>query len=910
MNDDEQPPGDAVLRVAAPDADDERMDPGDLAMMARVKAAVLEKQHEGVRIDRFRVLRVVGSGAMGKVYEAEDPRLGRRVAIKLHQGAATKQQRERMRREARMLGQLVHDNVVRVYEVGEHERGVYVVMELVKGSTLQELQQAGPLPWARAVELYTMAGRGLQAAHEAEIVHRDFKPANVIVDERGRSKVVDFGLARELAQEGVEETIATQGEEPGAVERIPTHAITNTGTLLGTPAYMAPELFRGEAATPCSDQFSFCVALYEAVYGHRPYTGRNAHALLTSMRDGPRLVPDDDHGAPSWLLAVLRRGLSLDPRDRHPSMAELLAELERSRAGRWRWSRLPLVFFAGAAALAAAVVIPTVSTTPLAGDPQLASEREEVGRCRELAAGARERWLAVRERVARPMGELDDVRAVIDADVARFAQLVGSTCLAAKAPRFEPCHVQADRDLEQLTIRAQEHAPLPSSFGGLGEGFALCLEQVEEQLPGRCELPSEDDDIAATLSAARSELELGRPDVATELAEDAEALARAKGDRLSQIQAKLLLGKSHDQTERVDEARVVLEEALVMAVGCEAALPIVDVALARVEVELHHRERGHAEATRVPLGLAQAVLDRVGPTELGLRRALLAEKQGGVELELEDRCEASFEPYRSALGERERALGEPAEGVRLDGVKLRLLADAELNMASALLACRDRAHEAVETPEQVIARFETARKHHLEALDGVLHPDRAVFDYGLGHALDAYGRHEDAVPHYLAALATYARFGDAGADGASVGDVHLALGETLRRLGRLDEARVHAEANLEIRRKSARARSALTMADALGLVGALAAVREEYELARQHHQEAVDWLVREAATRTLEGRERTQLMISYSNLALALCGLGRRGESSEAFAHALELQREPTELSRTAEVLRLHECPP
>jgi hypothetical protein len=280
----------------------------------------------GTRVGRYQLLERVGVGAMGVVYAAWDPQLERKVALKLlrldRSPAVAAQAQCRLLAEARSLAQVGCREVVSVYEVGTFEGQPFVAMELVEGGTLQRWLLLRRRPWQEVLEVFLDAGRGLAAAHAHEIVHRDFKPSNVLVGADGRAKVTDFGLAmRRTADAAV-----------GPV---------------GTPLYMAPELFDGASADARSDQYSFCVALHEALYGVRPYSGQSVSELSTNARRGTLAKPPGRR-VPGHVRRALRRGLSPRPEDRFSSMTELLHHLAP------RPRRLPAWMLAGGLLLAAA----------------------------------------------------------------------------------------------------------------------------------------------------------------------------------------------------------------------------------------------------------------------------------------------------------------------------------------------------------------------------------------------------------------------------------------------------------------------------------------------------------------------------------------------------------------------------
>ncbi len=277
------------------------------------------------KVEHFRLLGQLGRGGMGAVYEAIDESLDRKVAIKLLHPEAGDQ--ARLLREAQALARLSHPNVVQVYQVGEHGEQVFVAMELVTGQTLSRWCAAEQRTWQEIVAMYIEAGRGLAAAHAAGLVHRDFKPENVLVGDDGRPRVLDFGLARSQVEPEPSRTQKRERPDPSASGQLLSVSLTRTGAIRGTPAYMAPEQHRGEEASVASDQFAFSVSLYEALFGHRPYAGETLAALTMSLERGVVRDPPSTAGVPAWLTAVLVRGLAKAPEDRFPTIGDLMREL-------------------------------------------------------------------------------------------------------------------------------------------------------------------------------------------------------------------------------------------------------------------------------------------------------------------------------------------------------------------------------------------------------------------------------------------------------------------------------------------------------------------------------------------------------------------------------------------------------
>lgn len=287
------------------------------------------------RVDRYELLEELGAGAMGVVYRARDPGLRRDVAVKLMRpelfaASGGDPLRARFRREAKLLARLSHGNVVPVYDSGESAQGLYIAMEYVAGRSLTDWLQERRPTGAEIVNVFLQVGRGLAAAHEAGLVHRDVKPDNLLVGDDGRARIADFGLA-----------VQTVAPPQAGTTRVDLTRLTQTGALLGTPAYMAPEQLTGRQADARADQYAFCASLFEAIY-EEPLHDRERwiDSALGDERQVRRTRP-----VPDSLRRVLRRGLRSRPAERYATMSRLLAELApaaqasawKSRRPRWLW---------------------------------------------------------------------------------------------------------------------------------------------------------------------------------------------------------------------------------------------------------------------------------------------------------------------------------------------------------------------------------------------------------------------------------------------------------------------------------------------------------------------------------------------------------------------------------------------
>ncbi len=415
----------------------------------------------GTALGRFVVLGLVGRGAMGEVYGAYDPELDRKIAIKLLRPRAGgsgdgADNRTRLMREAQATAKVSHPNVVVVYDAGTFGDRVFIAMEFVEGHTLRFWLQVQERTWHEILDVFLAAGRGLAAAHERALVHRDFKPDNVMVTAPGgQVRVMDFGLARmafeasdtEAAPPNFDATVELNtgfglAAAPGATTS-PTlifrDKITATGAVLGTPAYMSPEQFRSQRADARSDQFSFCVALYESLYGQRPFTGRSLQELADNVVAGRVAEPPVSRGVPMWVLEVLGRGLRADPAERFSSMNDLLTELDR-RAGTGRKG-----FATGAAAKLAGVW-----EAPVGGYPVPTPGKERM----------REAFIATGKPYAAAV--FAGASTILDRFAQRWTELYVEVC--------EATHVRGEQSSEILDLRM------------------ACLDEGLEDLKALCRL--------------------------------------------------------------------------------------------------------------------------------------------------------------------------------------------------------------------------------------------------------------------------------------------------------------------------------------------------------------------------------------------------------------------------------------
>ncbi len=601
-----------------------------------------EPLRRGDSVGRYTVLERIGAGGMGVVYAAFDPQLDRRVALKvMHPGTDASTDsggRARLLREAQAMAKLSHLNVITVHDVGTFGERVFVAMEFIEGSTLRDWMDS-ERSWPELVDAFVRAGRGLGAAHAAGLVHRDFKPDNVLMGQDGRVLVMDFGLARRTTfrtgpiVDGLQELRAASSSGSGETRDL---NLTRTGAMLGTPAYMAPEQHRGEHIGPHTDQFSFCVALYEGLYRERPFEGASMASLAINVLDGKIRPPPRDSKVPSWLRAVVLRGLSVSPGDRHPSMDALLAELQRDPPqARHPW--LVAGIAVGIAGLIVAVYLGTRSNRLEACkssshtiEEVWNAQRREAVRARFDAASAPyadASWLSITRALDQYAGawtKVYDVRCTADA-----------RARARRTPRFDDpgllCLEDRKADLDLLlgqlatdegveasvlyAAKAVQSLPPPATCTAVGRN-----DDSDERLTAEPARRDKLDAVHALLGRGRVEVALGHLKAEEVLGR---AASRASAIEAPGLQSEALLLGARALLQRGDasEAESKLRESILLA--AQTGRADIEAAAWTLTMDVVALRQGlYDEGRRVALG-AQAAIARADDNPIA-RAALLS----------------------------------------------------------------------------------------------------------------------------------------------------------------------------------------------------------------------------------------------------------------------------------------------
>jgi len=821
-------------------------------------------------IARFTLLECIGAGGMGELYAAYDAQLDRKVAIKLvrpdrRRGPDSEQ---RLLREAQAAARLSHPNVVQVYEAGVVDGRVFIAMEFVHGGDLRTWLSAAPRSDAEILARFIEAGRGLEAVHEAGLAHRDFKPANALVGADGRVRIVDFGLARIVSDARVDGEPASAAEaqvnsdlDLSDAERRPLATMTAPGTIMGTPRYMAPEQRRGARGDARSDQFSFCVALYEALYGAPPFQGERAEELLEAIAAGRIEPARRELELPRSPRAAIVRGLEHEPSRRWPSIGALLTELEGVFVvPERRWLKHGL--------FAAALAILGIGLG-------LASLREPTPRCaidEQVFAGSWDR------------SQRDALVHAFEATGSRFAPRSAETVVerldawsrAWRTSQREACEatwiegVQSEALLDQRTAclarKRQAFEVVVDAFVDADREVVARIEELLDELPdlGECSNPRA--------------LASGTP-----MPSEREASARVLAGYEALARARVLAQRGFSARAEAVAQTLLADPYAPLAIEARAF-----IASASIHVALE-------------------------PALLGLRDAAnAAERLGLLELEAEIRVRLA----REAVGDWSKP---ELEAWLIDEAELLLerLAQPEDPRRLVLLAARARLHEqrsdyagaralierglALGPPngpsvtslrldlanlERKLANYDAAQAIYLELLaslrerwgDG--HPVLASIQYNLGVLALDRGEFEGA-QRWLTEARAHAR-AQLGPETVDVADIDFALAKLALSQGEFELARAQIEALLPIytaqlgsnHESTARAHAALGVVQFYtgDLAGSLTSYRRALPIFEQ-----------------VLGPSNDEVALMHANIGESLLGLGRHAEAVEACDRAIEL---------------------
>ena len=564
-------------------------EPGLAGTVAASTSATSEAAElpRGTAVARYVILARLGAGAMGVVYAAYDPELDRKVALKLVRaradaGPEATVGRTRLLREAQALARLSHPNVVAIHDVGTFGEQVWLAMEHVDGRTLKEWMRTRR-GWREVLPVMLAVAEGLAAAHAAGLVHRDLKPDNVMIGGDGRVRVMDFGLARTAGQVVARETPVPVVASNTALSM----SVTLAGSLMGTPAYMAPEQMQGQEADARADQFAFCVALWEALVGERPFAGETLLDLMVAMMEG-RLRPLPRAArVPGWLRRVLYKGLQAGPERRFASMPALLAELargqQRARTGRG----LAVAAALGVLAVATGLWQRHVHTQQLAGCAAAGAEIEAL-----WDAAGRERLRAglLATGAEAATTTFEKVAPWVDRRIAGWREQRAAVCREGTIEGTLPADLYV-RAVGCLDERRDELAGL---LGLLGEGDAAAVQRAVPAVAGLAPLTNCRDRAALERRAAPAD----DPAIHARAVALRQALTRANGLGLT--------GRNTEGLARAEAALAEAEEVGEVGLIVEARLSVGGLALRTGKLELAEAQLGRAYVDGGAAGLDEA----------------------------------------------------------------------------------------------------------------------------------------------------------------------------------------------------------------------------------------------------------------------------------------------------------------
>lgn len=795
-------------------------------------------------VGRHRVGALLGQGGMGVVFSAHDPRLQREVALKIIRAdLGDRSHRARVLREAQALARLSHPNVVPVFDVGIDLGLVWVAMQRVRGLTLAQWLAEGPA-WPAVLDAFAQAGRGLAAAHAAGLVHRDFKPSNAMFDGvpgEAPVLVLDFGLAWAPQSNST----AAAGEEPrrGEPTGLVGQSLTATGSVVGTPPYMAPEQHANDGVDARSDQYALCVSIFEGVFGRRPFVG-DLEALAAAKRRGPPPRPVDPVELPDRVWRVIARGLAPDPAARWPDIPALLDALADARRPPRRWP-----FVLGAAAIASTAML---AAERAGAPPEPCAALEALDR---VWSDARRDALADAFAI---LGAAKDaafprIVARVDDTVATWRARAEQSCAAPIDAAAVACLEDAASALDAALDVLASAEPIRAARGvRMIESIAAAHRCDGDATPG----PRLDPEMRRRYERVRALAAAGDLDASAALAREMLDDAHAAGDPIAVAWSLLLLGGSEmDRGERAP-AEAHLRDALWTATAAGDDLGVTTAAIKLVHLCTYDFDTACAEPW---MRAAEAGLARLGPKGDAVARELELAR-GDVALR-----DAAFD---AALGHYQRALDSAREASgdvgMFESVVLHAIgtAQAAAGRHEEALATFTEA-DAVEARE--LGRGDTARSITAELRAGSLYalgriPEaRAALEQGLVLLDAAYG---EGHPHAIRAR----------------GNLVLLLLDD----GELDAALALAQRVVELKR-AAFGPDDVQVAIGLYNEGTVHTKRGDHELALARYDEALTLWER------ARGPDHLDLAHPLSGQANALVELGEAARARASGERALTL---------------------
>jgi tetratricopeptide (TPR) repeat protein len=719
--------------------------------------------------------------------------------------------RTRLLREAKAIARLSHPSVVVVYDVGTYQDQVFIAMELVEGMTAIRWRDTRKPSWREVLKVFIAAGEGIAAAHAADLIHRDFKPDNLMVTPEGKVRVMDFGLARTMDR--ITEETALPGAEPGGDEptmpgsRPPEPRLTNDGNVVGTPAYMPPEQYLG-VTDERSDQFSFCVSLYECVYGQHPFEARTSFGLSGNVQAGRVHEAPAHTKVPLWLRKILLRGMKPRPEERYPSMGELLDALGRDPSvARRRWLLAGGVLVAaGGLAFGVQRAADSKRAFCAAGPDRIAAAWELPGNRSEAPRRAAVRLAFAATGKPYAPDAIRSVFEILDDYARKWIGVYKDAC--------EATHVRGDQSEDVLDLRMGCLNDRLSGMRALADVFSGATGEVVEHAVDAAHaltpidgcsdvkqlkslIPPPDPTVKARVEGLRRELgqikavdDAGRYAAALEQLKPVVDEARTLGYRPLEAEALLRMGRATGELGENVGAEGIFEQALHASVASHHDDLLAEISAWLVWVVGFQGRFSDADRWR---RFAEAAIERSSVQESIAYSWLL--NNVGVIYHLQGRVPESLEYQRRALAIKEKVLGpdDPDVAVTLGNMALTL---NSLNRSAEGLSTVDRAMRILKRalgeshpriadglsnrgeillslgrPAEALAGYQDARRIW-EREDSQDNPALAFALSGIGRSLTALYRPREALAPLESALAIRKRH---GADGTLIGETEFAL---------------------------------------------------------------------------------------------------------------------------------------